>query len=113
MIYKNERWIIKKEDLSNNSILSKDIILKEEKNSVIKGKVVDFNDNPISGCVVIAIEVDEINGFKNCISIAYTDEKGTYCISIMPQKNKLYSIEVYTNIDIVKSIRGGMANGNI
>lgn len=113
MAYKTERWIIKKEDLICNPIVCKYIFLKKVNTSIIKGTVVDEYSIPIQGCAVILMEIDELIDLKICRGIVYTDEEGIYYMTIIPKENKLYSIEVYKNIDTVYNIKGGIINGNI
>lgn len=96
MVYKSIQWLIKKEDLKNNSIIYKNFSLEEENKTIIHGVAVYINNYiPAKNALVSLQESKENENFYTEKSLIFTDNEGKFVIYFTPEKSKKYRVMIY------------------
>lgn len=95
MSYKVITYTIKKEEIKDNTLLSKKFILEKEYKSVIIGTVSNSKGQVIEGCAVILQEYTTPNSKAIDKCVVYTNDKGNFGFSLVLQEDKNYRIIVY------------------
>ncbi|MGL6106771.1 hypothetical protein [Romboutsia sp.] len=96
MVYKSIEWLIKKEDLKNNSILYKSFSLEEENKTIIHGIAVYVDNYTPAKNALVSLQESKSNEEQYVDKyLTFTDEKGYFLISFTPEEYKKYKIVVY------------------
>lgn len=95
MVYKNSKWIIKKEDLEDGKIITNNIVLRKHKKKVICGIVKNTKGELLKNCAVLLQTVSEENINISDMKITITDEDGKFIFSIYIEEKYHYKIKIY------------------
>lgn len=98
MLYKQIKWLIRKEDLQKNIIISNTFVLEPEEISVIFGTIKLKDGTLANGFGVCLEETDKTSNMSIDKCFTFTNEEGKYYFSFIPLKNKIYNVIVYRYI---------------
>ncbi|MGL5327961.1 MAG: hypothetical protein ACRDD7_01750 [Peptostreptococcaceae bacterium] len=104
MFYKEIKYLIKKEDLQRNAIISKTFILYPQDKAIIFGTIKLKDGSLAVGYGVVLEEMDKDTNIYIDKSFAITNEEGKYYLSFLPKDNKEYNIIIFKSIDLENDI---------
>lgn len=89
--------VVTPEELYCSKTICKKVVIPRKNNFLIKGVILDYNDNPISGAVILIVEIDRSYDKPTYTDIGYyiADIDGSYAIALKKKLNVDYKIEVF------------------
>lgn len=89
--------VVTPEELYCSNTICKKVVIPRRNNFLIKGVVLDYNDNPIADAVILIIEIDKSYDKTIYTEIGYyiADIDGKYAIVLKKKLNIDYKLEIF------------------
>jgi protocatechuate 3,4-dioxygenase beta subunit len=92
--------IISSDYLCPGKIYTQNFKFVDSNRTLIKGRVLDYNGNPMEGIGIEVVQIEEGCSYENklFLGVVFSEENGAYAVSVEVKEGYYYLLNIYSKL---------------